>query len=144
MTFVRNHLDQTWACDFFVVITASFRVLHVFVVLSLGRRRVVHFGVTENPSAAWTAQRLVEATIDADHIPRFLIHDRDSIYGGEFRARARGLGARRLPIPPRAPTGEFLLRTDDRHASPRLPGRITPAATRNPSTSRHQPPWPDR
>ena len=52
---------------------------------------------------SWTAQRLVEATIDADRVPRFLIHDRDSIYGGEFRARVRGLGARRLTIPPRAP-----------------------------------------
>ena len=103
MTFIRNHLDQTWACDFFVVITASFRVLYVFIVLSLGRRHVVHFGVTENPSAAWTAQRLVEATIDADHVPRFLIHDRDSIYGSEFRARVRGLGTRRLVIPPRSP-----------------------------------------
>jgi len=72
-------------------------------VLSLGRRRLVHVGVTEHPSAAWTAQRLVEATADADHAPRFLVHDRDSIYGTEFRARVRGLGTRLLATPPRAP-----------------------------------------
>jgi len=54
MTFIRNHLHETWACDFFTVITARFRVLYVFVVLSLERRRLVHVGVTEHPTAAWT------------------------------------------------------------------------------------------
>jgi len=103
VTFIRNHLDETWACDFFVVITARFRVLYAFVVLSLGRRRLVHVGVTEHPSAAWAAQRMAEATADADHVPRFIVHDRDSIYGTAFRARVRGLGTRLLATPPRAP-----------------------------------------
>jgi putative transposase len=80
-TFIRNHLDETWACDFFVVITARSRVLYVFVVLSRGRRRIVHFGVTEHPTSAWTAQRIVEAVGDAGIAPRFLVRDRDSIYG---------------------------------------------------------------
>jgi len=103
MTFIRNHLHETWACDFFVVVTIGFRLLYVFVVLSLGRRRVVHVGVTEHPSAGWAAQRLVEATGDAQYVPRFLVHDRDSVYGGFFRARVRGLGTRLLATPPRAP-----------------------------------------
>jgi transposase InsO family protein len=102
-TFIRNHLHETWGCDFFTILTARFRVLHVFVVLSLGRRRLVHIGVTSHPTAAWAAQRVVEATLDADRVPRFLVHDRDSIYGSVFRARVRGLGARPLVTPPRSP-----------------------------------------
>jgi len=72
-------------------------------VLWLGRRRIVHVGVTEHPTAEWAAQRLVEAAAEFDHVPRFLVHDRDSIYGGKFRTRIRGLGARALVTPPRAP-----------------------------------------
>ena len=104
MTFVRNHLHQTWASDFFTVVTARFQVLYVFVVISLGRRRLVHVGVTAHPSAAWAGQRIVEATIDAEYAPRFLVHDRDSIFGDLFRRRVRGLGTRLLATPPRAPT----------------------------------------
>ena len=103
-TFIRNHLHETWACDFFVIVTVSFHVLYVFVVLSLHRRKVVHAGVTEHPSARWAAQRLVDAAVDTQQIPRFLIHDRDSIYGADFRRRVRGLGTRLLAPPPRAPT----------------------------------------
>jgi putative transposase len=102
-TFVRNHLQETWACDFLVVVTARFRILYVFVVLSLGRRRIVHLGVTEYPSSAWTTQRMVEAVADAELAPRFLIHDRDAIYGADFRRRVGGLGTRLLATPPRAP-----------------------------------------
>jgi len=102
-TFIRNHLLETWACDFFVIVTARFRVLYVFVVFSLGRRKIVHAGVTEHPSARWAAQRLVDAAVDTQKIPGFLIHDRDSIYGADFRPRVRGLGTRLLATPPRAP-----------------------------------------
>jgi hypothetical protein len=104
VTFVRNHLHQTWASDFFTVVTARFQVLYVFVVISLERRRLVHVGVTAHPSAAWAAQRIVEATVDADYAPRFLVHDRDSIFGGLFRSRVRGLGTRVLATPARTPT----------------------------------------
>lgn len=103
-TFIRNHLDETWACDFFVLVTARFRVLYVFVVLSLGRRTLVHAGITEHPTARWAAQRIAEATSDAQQIPRFLVYDRDSIYGPDFHRRVRGLGTRLLATPPRAPT----------------------------------------
>jgi hypothetical protein len=51
-TFIRNHLQETWACDFLVVVTTRFRILYVFVVLSLGRRQIVHLGVTEHPTSA--------------------------------------------------------------------------------------------
>jgi len=102
-TFIRNHLHETWACDFFLILTARFRVLYVFVVLSLGRRKIVYAAVTDHPSAGWAAQSIVEATADAHQVPRFLIHDRDSIYGADFRRRVRGLGTRLLATPPRAP-----------------------------------------
>jgi len=102
-TFIRNHLHDTWACDFFVLVTVRFRVLYVFVVLSLDLRRIVHFGVTEHPTAAWTAQRLVEVVADSELAPRFLVHDRDSVYGADFRRRVRGLGIRAFLTPPRSP-----------------------------------------
>jgi putative transposase len=54
-TFVRNHARAVLACDFFVVVTATFRLMHVFVVLELGTRRIMHWNTTEHPTAAWTA-----------------------------------------------------------------------------------------
>lgn len=78
-------------------------MLYVFVVLSLERRRLVHLGVTEHPTAVWSAQRLVEAVADTHQVPRFLVHDRDSIFEGVFRKRVRGLGIRSLKAPPRSP-----------------------------------------
>lgn len=73
---------------------------------ALGRRRIVHVGVTEHPTGAWTTQRLVEAIADADVAPRILVHDRDSIYGGDFTRRVRGLGTRVLVTQPRAPQAD--------------------------------------
>ena len=68
--------------DFFIVPTALFRVLFVFVVLSHDRRRVMHFNVTEHPTEAWTAQQIREA-FPWDEAPRYLIRDRDAIFGKE-------------------------------------------------------------
>src|SRR5262245_18112854 len=59
-TFVRNHARSVLATDFFVVVTASFRVLYVFVVLEVGSRRILHWNVTEHPTAEWTAQQRSE------------------------------------------------------------------------------------
>jgi transposase InsO family protein len=99
--FLRNHASQAWACDFFTVVTVHFRTLYGFVVTSLERRRIVHVGVTAHPTGAWVAQRMIEAVSDTP--PRYLLHDRDSIYDARFRARLRGLGVRCLRSPPRAP-----------------------------------------
>ncbi len=84
--FLKNHVRDLVSSDFFVVPTVSFRVLFVFVLLAHERRRVVHFNVTEHPTAAWTAQQVVEA-FPWDTAPRYLLRDRDSIYGREFRRR---------------------------------------------------------
>jgi transposase InsO family protein len=103
-TFIRNHLGQTWAADWFTIVTLRFQVLYAFVILDLGRREVVRLGVTPSPSAQYAAQSFVEAVCDrGDRAPRFLIHDRDSIYGVDFRRRVKGVGTRSLVTPPRAP-----------------------------------------
>jgi putative transposase len=103
-TFIRNHLGQTWAADWFTIVTLRFQVLYAFVILDLGRREVVRPGVTPSPSAQYAAQSFVEAVCDRDdRAPRFLIHDRDSIYGVDFRRRVKGFGTRSLVTPPRAP-----------------------------------------
>jgi transposase InsO family protein len=101
-TFLQNHLADLVSIDFFVVPTATFRVLYVFVVLLHHRRQVVHFNVTDSPSAAWTAQQIVEAFPD-DSAPRFLLRDRDSIYGAEFRRRVKGMRIAEVLTAPRSP-----------------------------------------
>jgi hypothetical protein len=83
MTFLRNHVGQIVSVDFFTVATIQLRVLYVFVILTHDRRRVLHFNVTENPTAAWTAQQVVEA-FPEETAPRYLIRDHDGIYGHDF------------------------------------------------------------
>jgi len=85
--FLSNHVAQLASVDFFTVPTATFRVLFVFVVLSHDRRRIVHLNVTAHPTAAWTAQQLREAWPWAS-APRFILRDRDTINGSEFRQTA--------------------------------------------------------
>src|SRR6266404_7826823 len=101
-TFLQNHVADLVSVDFFVVPTATFRVLYVFVVLLHHRRRVVHFNVNESPTAAWTAQQVVEA-FPHDSAPRFLIHDRDGIFGGPFRQRVKAIGLAEVLITPHSP-----------------------------------------
>jgi transposase InsO family protein len=100
-TFIRNHMDVTAACDFFVVPTATFKVLYVFVVLSHARRRIVHINVTDHPTAAWTARQILEA-FPCD-VPRMLLRDRDSIYGWEFGQMVNALKIREIRSAPRSP-----------------------------------------
>jgi len=101
-TFFRNHLREALAIDFAVVPTVTFRPLYVFVVLSLERRRLLHVHVTAHPTAAWTAQQMVEALPEETRF-QYVIRDRDGIYGAEFRRRVAGLGLREVPIAPRSP-----------------------------------------
>jgi transposase InsO family protein len=98
----RNHLGETLAIDFAVVPTATFGILYVFFVLSLERRRVLHFNVTRHPTATWTAQQVVEAC-PFDLPGRFLIRDNDKIYGTEFRDRVDGLGLEQIRTAFRSP-----------------------------------------
>jgi len=80
-TFLKNHARAIIACDFFVAVTATFRMLYVFVVIEHGARRLAHVNVTANPSADWTLQQLREVVGNGGRY-RYLIHDRDRIFAG--------------------------------------------------------------
>jgi putative transposase len=101
-SFLQNHARELVSVDFFTVPTATFRVLYVFLVLAHEQRQVLHFNVTDSPSAAWTAQQLTEAFAYCNP-PRYLLRDRDSIYGLHFQARTNSLGLEQKLIAPRSP-----------------------------------------
>ena len=101
-TFVRNHAHAVLACDSFTAITARFRILYVFVVLDVGTRRIVHWNVTEHPTADWTIQQCRTA-ITGETPHRFLIHDRDAIYAPAVDRAIRSMGLRVLKTPMRTP-----------------------------------------
>ena len=101
-SFLTNHLDQTVALDFFVVPTLTFRILFVLVILAHDRRRVLHFNVTAHPTEEWTRQQLVEA-FPWDSAPRYLLRDRDSIYGGLFKQGAWNLDIEEVVTAYRSP-----------------------------------------
>ena len=87
-TFLHNHLGQMVSIDFFTVPTITMKVLFVFIVLE--HREVLHFNVTEHPTAAWTCQQIVEAFSERD-APGYIIRDRDGVYGNEVRLRIASL-----------------------------------------------------
>jgi transposase InsO family protein len=99
-TFLTN--QSLVSIDFFTVPTATFRVLFGFLVLSHDRRRILHFNVTEHPTAEWTAQQLVDA-FPWETAPKYLVRDRDAVFGPDFRERIRRLGIEDTPIAPRSP-----------------------------------------
>jgi len=101
-TFLKNHAGDLMALDFFTVPTATFRVLFVLVLLTHNRRRLVHFNVTEHPTAEWTARQLLEACAQ-EEAPRYLIRDRDRVYGERFSCQAETLEIREVVIAPRSP-----------------------------------------
>ncbi len=101
-TFLKNHMMNMVSIDFFTVPTATFRILFVLVILSHSRRRVVHFNVTAHPTANWTAQQIIEA-FPWDTAPRYLLRDRDSIYGSYFRRRLKNMGINEIMTAPRSP-----------------------------------------
>jgi transposase InsO family protein len=101
-TFLKNHAGTLAAMDFFVVPTATFRLLYVFVILSHARRRVVHFNVTARPTAAWVARQLLQA-FPFETAPRYLIRDRDGIYGHEVRRCLASLSIEEVVTAPRSP-----------------------------------------
>ena len=100
--FLTNHVRDLVSLDFFTIPTAGLRVLFVLVVLAHHRRRVVHFSVTEHPTAAWTAPQLVDAFPD-DSAPSYLLRDRDGVYGEYFRQRVKGMRIEEVLTAPHSP-----------------------------------------
>jgi transposase InsO family protein len=129
-TFVRNHARSILASDFFVVVTATFRIVYVFVVLEVGTRRILQWNVTAHPTADWTAQQF-RMIVPGDEAHRFIIHDRDTIYSEGVDRTLEAMGLRVLKTPVRAPQAnafcervigtirreclDFMIPTNERH-----------------------------
>jgi putative transposase len=129
-TFVRNHARSALACDFFVVVTATFRMMYVFVVLEVGTRRIRHWNVTAHPTADWTAQQFRMA-VPGDQPHRFVIHDRDTIYSEGVHRTLAAMGLIVLKTPVQVPQAnafcerlvgtirreclDFMIPVDERH-----------------------------
>lgn len=101
-TFLDNHLKTLVSVDFFVVPTIRFQILYVFLVLAHERRRIVHFAVTAHPTAEWTAQQMREA-FPWDSAPRYLLRDRDRIFGQDFVKQVKAMGIKQVLSAPRSP-----------------------------------------
>ena len=101
-TFLDNHISELVSVGFLTVPTATFRVLFVLLVLAHDRRRIIHFNVTEHPTAEWTSQQMVEAFGEGE-APRFMTRDRDAVYGTTFRERVKALGIEEVVIAPHSP-----------------------------------------
>jgi putative transposase len=101
-TFLHNHLGQMVSIDFFTVHTITMKVLFVFIVLEHRRREVLHFNVTEHPTAAWTSQQIVEAFAERE-APRYLLRDRDGVYGNDVRVRIASLQIEEVLTAPQSP-----------------------------------------
>jgi transposase InsO family protein len=101
-TFLKNHAPDISAIDFFTVATARFRQLYAFIVLAHDRRRVLHINVTDSPTAAWTAQQIVEAFPWSTAL-RYLLRDRDGVFGDELCRRVKALDIEEVVTAARSP-----------------------------------------
>jgi transposase InsO family protein len=101
-TFLRNHANAIAAIDLCVVPTLSFEQLFAFLVVGHGRRQLLWFAVTRNPTAEWVAQQITEA-FPWNTAPMYLVRDNDGAYGQAFRRRLRAMGIRDRPTSPRSP-----------------------------------------
>ena len=101
-TFLENHAQQLVSIDFFTVPTIRFQVLYVFLMLAHDRRRILHFNVTAHPTAEWTGQQLREA-FPFEQVPRYLLRDRDAIFGKEFQQQVTDMGIHEVLSAPRSP-----------------------------------------
>jgi putative transposase len=101
-TFLENHVKSMVSVDFFTVPTIRFQVLYVFLVLAHDRRRILQFGVTAHPTAEWTVQQLRNA-FPWESVPRYLLRDRDRIFGEEFVHQVKAMGIEQVLSAPRSP-----------------------------------------
>jgi transposase InsO family protein len=101
-TFLHNHAPDIAAMDLFVVPTIGFDLLYVFIIVRLDRRELVWINVTTHPTAEWVARQITEA-FPWDMAPRYMIRDRDRIYGIVVKRRLRAMGVRDKPTAPASP-----------------------------------------
>ena len=101
-TFLKQHVAAIAAIDMFIVVSATFQMLYVVIVLRHGRRKIAHFEVTRHPTQVWLALQVTEA-FPWDTAPRYLLRDRDAAYGHRFRERVRVMGLEQVVTAPRSP-----------------------------------------
>jgi putative transposase len=101
-TFLHNHVGAVLACDFFIVVTATFQRLYVFVLLDVGTRRIVHWNLTDHPKSEWTIRQF-RNSLPLEGIYRFVIHDRDGIFAPTVYEALRSMSLQALKTPVRAP-----------------------------------------
>jgi len=101
-TFLRNHAPDLAAMDLFVVPTLGFDLLYAFIIVRLDRRELVWINVTAHPTAEWLARQITEA-FPWNEAPRYLIRDRDAVYGATVVRRLRAMGIRDRPTAPASP-----------------------------------------
>ncbi|MCK4560909.1 MAG: integrase core domain-containing protein [Calditrichia bacterium] len=101
-TFLKNHVDQTASIDFFTVLTVTFQILYCFIILWHEKRKIVHFNITTNPSSLWTAQQIKEA-FPYDQSPKYLLRDRDAIYGHVFQQTINNMGIKEVVTAAKSP-----------------------------------------
>ena len=101
-SFLTNHAKEIVSIDFIVVPTVRFTMLYVLIFLSVDRRSVIHFNVTEHPTAEWSAQQAIEA-FPWDTAPKYLLRDRDSIFGSYFKRRVKNMGIEEVVTAYRSP-----------------------------------------
>ena len=101
-TFLKNHCAQTASIDFFTVPTVTFRILYCVIILCHDRRKITHFNITSHPSAQWTSQQITEA-FPYDEVPKYLIRDRDAIFGNSFQKRVHAMRIKEIVTAPQSP-----------------------------------------
>jgi hypothetical protein len=92
-TFLANHADATWACDFIQAYDILFRHVYAFFIVHMGSRKVGYAAACRDPTQEWTAQQLRNATMDGE-VPKILLRDRDHKFGPSFDPVAKGVGIR--------------------------------------------------
>jgi len=107
-TFLANHAHHLWAADLLTVQTLTFKTLYVLVFIAHGRRQLVHVNVTANPTAAWVWRQVIQAT-PWGRTPRHLLHDRDAVYGRDFRQRTRRIGIDAIVTPVASPRANAVI-----------------------------------
>jgi putative transposase len=101
--FLGQYKDFIWACDFFTVTTARLRTFYVLFFMELCRRRLLLFNVTEHPHAEWVVQQLRNLSVQHNHLPRFILHDRDGKFSEAFDTFAEASGTKIIKLPARSP-----------------------------------------
>ena len=119
--FLKNHMTNTVSIDFFTVPSVNFSILFAIIILKNCSRKVIHFNITKHPTAQWTAQQIIEA-FPWDTAPKYLVRDRDSIYGNYFKQRVKKYGDKRGLICTKVSLAKPIRRETNWFNTKRMPG----------------------